>query len=149
MSMFESFSEKANLVMHATGSLHSFNTVSFEKFLLDIETYDRMRYYFSELAVDEDALAFDALKEAVEEDETFITADHTFEHCRTEPWNSQVSLHGTSKREPNGELYASIQQRMKEMLDGYQVPALAPEKRSGLDQIMRRLGMKEEDIART
>ena len=149
MSMFESFSEKANLVMHATGSLHSFNTVSFEKFLLDIETYDRMRYYFSELSVDEDALAFDALREAVEEDESFITAEHTFEHCRTEPWNSQVSLHGTSSGEPNAGLYASIQKRMQEMLDGYQAPALEPEKRGALDDIMRRLGMQEADIART
>lgn len=149
MSLFESFSEKANLVMHATGSLHSFNTVSFEKFILDIETIDRMRYYFSGLSVDEDALAFDALKEAVEDEESFITAEHTFEHCRTEPWDSQVSLHGTSQGDPNSELYASIQTRMQEMLDGYQAPALSDEKRSALDALMRKLGMKEEDIART
>ena len=35
------------------------------------------------------------------------------------------------------------------MLDGYQAPALEPEKRGALDDIMRRLGMQEADIART
>lgn len=78
MSMFESFTERANLMMHATGSLHSFNTVSFEKFLLDIETYTRMKYYFDDMPIDEDALAFDAIKEAIEEENgTFVTLDHT------------------------------------------------------------------------
>lgn len=148
MSLFESFSEKANLVMHATGSLHSFNSVSFEKFMLDIETVSRMRYYFSELSVDEDALAFDATKEVIEENGTFITSDHTYEFCRIEPWYSQVSLHGKSQGEPNAELYASIRKRMDQLLDGFVPPALEPEKRHKLDEIMRRLGMEEKDIAK-
>lgn len=62
MSMFESFTERANLMMHATGSLHSFNTVSIEKFVLDIETFTRMKYYFSEIPADEEALAFMLLR---------------------------------------------------------------------------------------
>lgn len=148
MSMFESFSERANLMMHATGSLHSFNSVSFEKFMMDIETFTRMKYYFSELPCDEDALAFDAIKEAVEEDGTFVTLDHTFERCRIDPWYSQVSLHSNTKGDPNKALYDSIQKRIENLLTGYQCPALSQEKRAALDEIMRGLGMKEEDIAR-
>lgn len=149
MSMFESFSEGANLMMHAAGSLHSFNTVSFEKFLMDIETFTRMKYYFSELPCDEDALAFDAIKEAIEEEGgTFVTLDHTFERCRIDPWYSQVSLHTNTKGDPNKALYESIQARIAKLVDGYQCPALPEEKRAALDEIMRGLGMKEEDIAR-
>lgn len=148
MSLFESFTEKANLVMHATGSLHSFNTVSFEKFILDMETIGRMRYYFSELSTDEDSLAFDAIQEAVEEG-SFVTLEHTFGHCRTEPWYSDVSLHGSSQGDPNLELYASIHEKMRQMLEDYQVPALPPEKRGALDDLMRRMGMREGDIAKT
>lgn len=148
MSLFESFSEKANLVMHAAGSLHSFNTVSYEKFLLDIETIDRMRYYFSELPTDHDSLAFDAIQDVVQNHASFITSEHTFDHCRIDPWYSQVSLHGKSQGEPNQELYASIQKQMDRLLARYQCPALSPEKRRALDTVMRRLGMSEKDISK-
>lgn len=148
MSLFESFSEKANLVMHATGSLHSFNTVSYEKFIMDIETIDRMRYYFSDLPDDDDALAFDAIQEVIEDGSNFITAEHTFERCRVDPWFSTVSVHDNGKGDPNGELYASAQKRIQKVLDEYEYPALPQEKRDALDTIMRKLGMREEDIAK-
>lgn len=149
MSMFESFSEGANLMMHACGSLHSFNTVSFEKFLLDIETFTRMKYYFSDLPCDEDALAFDAIKEAIEDEGgVYITLDHTYERCRIDPWYHQVSVHTNTKGDPNQALYDSIHKRMDALLNSYECPALAPEKRAALDDIMRGLGMKDSDIAK-
>ncbi len=149
MSFYESFQERANLMMHATGSLHSFNTISFEKFILDIETYTRMNYYFNDIPTDEDALAFDAIKEAVfEEDGTFVTLDHTFERCREDPWYSQVSIHKKTTGDPNAALYASCQARIEELLAGYQCPALPEEKRAALDELMRSIGMKDADIAR-
>ena len=149
MSMFESFSEGANLMMHACGSLHSFNTVSFEKFLLDIETFTRMKYYFSDLPCDEDALAFDAIKEAIEDEGgVYITLDHTYERCRIDPWYHQVSVHTNTKGDPNQALYDSIHKRMDALLNSYECPALAPEKRAALDDIMRGLGMKDSDITK-
>lgn len=148
MSMFESFTEGANLMMHATGSLHSFNSVSFEKFILDIETYTRMKYYVSDMPFDEDALAFDAIEEAVLEEGTYVTIDHTFERCRIDPWYSQVSIHQNTKGDPNAALYESIQKRIEKLVTNYKRPELEPEKRAALDAFMRGLGMKEEDIAR-
>lgn len=147
MSMFESFSERANLMMHATGSLHSFNSVSFEKFMLDIETFTRMKYYFSELPCDEDALAFDAIKEAIEEEGgTFITIDHTFERCRIDPWYSQVSIHTNTKGDPNKALYESIQSRINKLIGSYEVPAMDADKKAALDAFMLELGMSQSDM---
>lgn len=148
MSMFESFSQKANLMMHACGSMHSFNTVSFEKFILDMETFTRMKYYFSDLPTDEDSLAFDVIKEVIEEEETFVTQDHTFDHCRTDPWYSTVSIHKNTEGDPNKVLYDSIQKRMNYLIGHYQCPELPEETRAALDEFMRKLGMKESDIAR-
>lgn len=150
MSFFESFQERANLMMHATGSLHSFNTVSIEKFLLDIETYTRMKYYFDDIPTDEEAMAFDAIKEAIEEENgTFVTLDHTFDRCRIDPWYSQVAIHKVTKGDPNKALYESIQKRIQKLLDEYERPELEEDKRQALDELMRGLGMKDEDIART
>lgn len=148
MSMFESFSERANLMMHATGSLHSFNSISMEKLILDIETYTRMKYYFGDIPTDEEALAFDAIKEAIEGDGTFITLEHTFDRCRIDPWYSQVSLHTNTTGDPNQALYASIQDRIQQLLQDYQCPTLPDDQRKALDEMMRKLGMKEADIAK-
>lgn len=146
MNLFESFSEGANLVMHAVGSLHAFGTVSFEKFVLDMETISRMRYYFGDLDVSEDALAFDAIEEAVTTGSNFMLSDHTLARCRLDPWPSQVSLRGKSRGEPNAELYASIQGRMFRMLEGYQKPPLDPEAEAALDRFMLGLGMARGDM---
>ena len=148
MGLFEAFSEGANLVMHATGSLHSFGTVSFEKFILDIETVSRMRYYFDALPVDEDALAFDAIKEVVEDGTGFMLSSHTVERCRSDPWQSEVSLHGASRGTPNAELYASIHKRMNGLLARYTRPEMSVETEQALDRYMLGLGMSAGDIAR-
>lgn len=148
MSMFESFSQKANLMMHACGSMHSFNTVSFEKFILDMETYTRMKYYFSDLPTDEDSLAFDVIKDVIEDGETFVTHEHSFNHCRTDPWYPTVSIHKNTTGDPNQVLYDSIRKRIDYLTQNYQCPKLPEETRAELDQFMRNLGMKEEDIAK-
>lgn len=148
MGLFVSFSEGANLVMHAAGSLHSFGTVSFEKFILDIETVSRMRYYFSKLPVDDEALAFDAIRDVVNTGGSFMLSEHTLERCRLDPWPGEVSLHGTSRGEPNEELYESIRGRMEALTGSYSRPVMAPETEAALDSYMLRLGMSEQDIAK-
>ena len=148
MGLFVSFSERANLVMHAAGSLHSFGTVSFEKFILDMETVSRMRYYFSELPADDDALAFDAIKDVVGSRSQFMMSEHTLERCRTDPWPWEVSLHGASHGDPNAELYASIHRRLDELLGGYQRPEMPADVEKSLDRYMRELGMSERDMAK-
>lgn len=148
INFFESFNERCNLMMHAAGSLHSFMTVSLEKFILDIETYTRMKYYFDDMPSDEDALAFDVIKDVIESGDSFVTTEHTFDHCRTDPWYPQVSLHKNTEGDPGQALLESIQARLNKVLDEYECPALPADVRAKLDDIMRRIGMKESDIAR-
>ena len=142
LNFFESFSEKANLMMHAAGSLNSFMSVSLEKLILDIETFTRMRYYFDDMAADEDSLAFDVIKEVIEQKGSFVTMEHTFEHCRSVPWHPQVSINA------QGDLLSSIQARLNKLLASYDYPKLPSETRAKLDDVMRRIGMEETDISR-
>jgi len=146
LGLFESFSEGANLVMHATGSLHSFNSICYEKFIMDTETIDRLRYYFDDLPVDEEALAFDAVLEVIESGSQFMTSDHTLERCRTDPWQPIVSLHGRAGGEPNTELYASISKKMEEMLRAYRRPKIDPAAEAALDKYAEEHGITEETI---
>ncbi len=148
MSLFESFSMKANFIMHAAGSMSSFNSVSFEKLILDIETIGRMRYYFSELPVDEEALGFDAIREAVEGDGTFMLLEHTLDRCRKDPWQAEVSQHGRCKGDPNQELYGSIRRKLDELLGSYRRPPMDAAVEGALDAYMLSIGMKQTDMAK-
>jgi trimethylamine--corrinoid protein Co-methyltransferase len=148
MGLFESFSVGANLVMHSTGSLHSFNSVCYEKFVLDLETIDRLLYCHSELSVSDNALAFDVVEDAVKNGVPIVTSEHTLDLCRTEPWQPTVSLHGKSKGEPNSELYASIQERMDKMLKTYRRPEMNPETEAVLDRYALNHGISEEVITK-
>ena len=146
LGLFESFTEGANLVMHAAGSLHSFNTVCYEKFILDIETVERLRYYYSDLPVDEDALAFDAVSEVIESGGQFMTSEHTLERCRIDPWQPTVSLHGRSGGEPNEELYKAIDARMSAMLKRYRRPEMDAATEAALDRYAAEHGISDEVI---
>ena len=146
LGLFESFTEGANLVMHATGSLHSFNTICYEKFVLDVETLDRLWYYYSALPVDDDALAFDAIREVVGSGSQFMMSDHTLERCRVDPWQPVVSLHGRSKGEPNAELYESINDRMEQMLKGYRRPETDESAEAALDAYALGHGLTKEIV---
>lgn len=149
LNLFESFSEKANLVMHAAGSLHSFGSVNYEKFILDIETIDRLRYYYADLSTDEDSLAFEPIKEVVLDGAQFMLHEHTLKRCRLDPWMPQVSLHGKSDGDPNAELYASIRRRMEKMLLQYEKPKLDSGVEKALDDYMLKIGMRKSDVEKT
>ena len=146
LGLFESFSEKANLVMHACGSLHSFNTVNYEKFILDIETVDRLLYYFRELPTDEESLAFDAIQEVIASGSQFMASEHTLARCRIDPWQPMVSLHGRANGEPNEELYKAITAKMDAMLGSYRRPVIDPKTEAALDKYAAERGITEDII---
>ncbi|MDO4572136.1 MAG: trimethylamine methyltransferase family protein, partial [Clostridia bacterium] len=146
LGLFEAFSMGANFVMHAAGSLHSFAAVSYEKFMLDMETIARLQYYFSALDCSDDALGFEALKSVVTEEEQFMFSEHTLRRCRLDPFFNTVSLHGRALGEPNVAIYASCRAAIEHRLAGYRTPPLDPAVERALDGHMRALGMRETDI---
>jgi trimethylamine--corrinoid protein Co-methyltransferase len=146
MGLSQSFNSKANFIMHALGSLHSFNSVSFEKFMLDIETVGRLRYINSPLDCDEEALAFDAIKDVIDTGMQFMLHEHTLTRFRLDPWQWEVSLHGKSHGEPNAELYESIHKAMNAKLDAYKRPEMDPAVEKALDDYILALGMPKEAV---
>ncbi len=142
MSLFEAYQEKANFVMHSAGILDSFSTMSYEKFIMDLEIIDRLKYYFSELEVNESTLAIDAIKDVVE-GTTFIEHIHTLKRCRKDPWLPTVSIRRRLQPEenPNQALYDSMHNRLEEMLGSYQKPEMDQSIEWQLDDYMIGLGM--------
>ncbi|MGD2148324.1 MAG: trimethylamine methyltransferase family protein [Anaerolineae bacterium] len=80
----------AHFVLHSAGILSSYLAFSREKFVLDDEICGRVRRFHKPLVVDDDTLAYDVIAN-VGPGGHFLMEDHTFERCRTEFWEPEVS----------------------------------------------------------
>ncbi|MFW5914897.1 MAG: trimethylamine methyltransferase family protein [Planctomycetota bacterium] len=73
----------SNCIHHAAGMLESLLTVSAEQIIIDHELIQLARRAVEGVEVNEDTLAFDAIREGVAEG-NFLSLDHTIEHLREE-----------------------------------------------------------------
>lgn len=70
-----------NIIAHCGGIFDSYNCVSYEKLILDEEIIGYAKHIAKGVAVNEDTLAFDVIKEIGPQGE-FLSSPHTFEHFR-------------------------------------------------------------------
>jgi trimethylamine--corrinoid protein Co-methyltransferase len=73
----------SNCIHHAAGMLESLLTVSHEQLVIDNEIIGMAARAVRGIEVDEDRLAFDAIREAALEG-NYLTSDHTMAHLRSE-----------------------------------------------------------------
>ncbi|NND03076.1 MAG: methyltransferase, partial [Acidimicrobiia bacterium] len=101
----------ANVILHAAGWQEGGLTASFEKFIVDVEMCQVIADWFRPVAVDDDELALDAIKE-VGPGGHFFGAAHTLERYQTafyeplvfertnfEQWSEQGSLRADERAE--------------------------------------------------
>lgn len=79
-----------NFVLHAAGILQYYNAMSFEKFILDEEICGMVKRIKRGMEVNEDTLAVGLIKQIGPGGE-FLTAQHTYEHHRSEYFLPSIS----------------------------------------------------------
>ncbi len=137
MGLFETFSQNGNFVMHSAGILDSFSTMSYEKFVLDIETISRMQYYFSELEVNDETLAMDVIRDVIR-GKNFISHSHTFKRIRKDPWIPSVSKNKKLTKDANEMFVDQLRQNAESIIEKYKKPELSLKK---LDDYMISIGI--------
>jgi trimethylamine--corrinoid protein Co-methyltransferase len=146
LSMLTAFQNKINLIVHSAGILDSFAGMSYEKFVVDLEIIEMVKFYLKDMAVDADALSFDGIKE-VGPGGQFLTALDTFKKCRTHSWNPEISLRGTvTGNTPDGKLFENINQKINKMQDGYQKPELDAEIQKDLRRYLKKSGVDQRVV---
>jgi trimethylamine--corrinoid protein Co-methyltransferase len=90
MGMLTVVNSGADFVLHAAGILSSYLAFSYEKFVLDDEICGRVRRFHRPLMVNDETLAYDAIKR-VGPGGHFLLEDQTATRCRTEFWQPEVS----------------------------------------------------------
>ena len=145
MGLFVSLQEKVDLIIHAAGILDGYGAISLEKFVADREIIRMAEYYFADLAVNESALALDAIRQ-VGPGGQFLTHPHTMEHCRSEPFPHGIGVSGPPRdaATPEAAIMISITKKLDSALNAYRKPELPDETQARLDTYLSERGITHE-----
>jgi trimethylamine--corrinoid protein Co-methyltransferase len=129
-----------NLIMHAAGWIDGGLTVSFEKFVIDLENLAMFQHFLEGFTVDDDTLALESIAEVGPGDHHLGTA-HTQARYRTAFYPTSLSdrLGYDTWALAGGEDAATRANHVwKEMLAHYEPPPLAPAIAEALDDYVAR-----------
>ncbi len=115
-----------DLIMHASGILSSFLSVSYEKFVIDDEMCGLVRQFGRGLAITPETLAYDVIAR-VGPGGNFLEEAHTYRHCRTAAWQPTLcSRQDLESWQSNGrvDMAAHARRRWREILAEHEPPVL-------------------------
>lgn len=115
-----------NFVLHGVGIIESYNCVSLEKLIIDNELIGYFKHIAKGVEINEDTLAFDAIKEVGPQGE-FLSNMHTFQHFRKTFYRPFLSnRQNTEQWKADGciSLEQAANAKWKQMLAEYEEPAL-------------------------
>lgn len=124
--------ENINYIIHSAGIIDSFNAMSFEKFMIDLEVIDIVKRIGQGVEINDETLALDVINDIGAGGE-FMTSMHTAKLCRTEIWSPTIGIKGIGVQNGSNEaLMEKAEANMKQMLAAYEKPELSPEIKSSL-----------------
>lgn len=133
---------KMNYIIHSSGIIDGFTSMSYEKMIMDFEINDIVDRFFKDITICEDTLAEDLIHE-IGHGGGYMTAVHTFEHCRKEPFLHKITTRGSIEF-PDKQFEMNIERRLQTMLDQYKRPALDEKIHNNLKDILRDHGIITE-----
>lgn len=126
MSMLSAVQSGANFLLHSAGFLDGLLSMSYEKFVLDVDQCGALHSYLAGVAVDDNALALDAFAE-VGPGNHFFGCAHTMANYETCFWDSELADNDPFEtwEDAGGKDAATrANARWKAMLADYQAPPL-------------------------
>lgn len=133
-----------NFMIHAAGIMDAYASMSYEKLIVDFEVIDYVNRYRRRYEINEETIPEDLIDE-IGQDGVYLTEEHTFEYCRTEPLTPEISVRGTAE-EPGKALENNIQKKIDTMLDAYVQPELDKDILDKIKQILLSRGVAQEFI---
>ena len=116
-------------VLQSCGILESFNSLCFEKIIIDEENIRMAKRYVSGFEITDETIAFDIIKQVGSEG-TYITSDHTFANFR----NSFIQAKLYSKvpyenweMQGKKDVFEAAKEVVEKRLEGYKKPELTKE----------------------
>jgi len=138
----------AHQVWHAAGWLEGGLTMSYEKFILDLDNCGALLRMMQGMAVDDESLSAESYLEAAP-GENFLSTSHTLKHFANANYESLLPDAGPFETwQENGSQTAAERARLRwqEMLGSYQPPEMDPRAKSELEDFvaLRKAEMPDE-----
>ncbi len=142
MVLLAAAQEKMNFILHCAGSLGSYESMSFEKYICDIEIVGMVKRFLEGVKTDEESVALDVIK-TVGPGGEFLTHPHTLKNFKEQTFIPDVSVRGALRKgeTPNGKLLANIDKKKQKMLDSYERPELSSDIQAELTEYLRKEGI--------
>ena len=134
-----------NLIFQSSGIMEGYSSMSYEKFIVDLEIIGMAKRYLGGVKVHDKTLAVDVINEVGIAGQ-FLTADHTMMNCRKEPFVPDISLRGTVAGNPGEKLLENITNKKNKMLASYQKPDLPEEINKQLTDYLLSKGFEAQYI---
>jgi trimethylamine--corrinoid protein Co-methyltransferase len=148
LSLMAGFENHVNLMVHSAGILDSFAGISYEKFLMDLEMIEMIKYARDEIRIDSEAdLSFEALRDCAQSGQ-FLTAPETLQRCRSHSWIPRIGVRGAFGGQAyEAVLMKGIDKTMAAMLADYRLPPLPTERATAMRDYLRDCGLDEHTLA--
>jgi len=147
MSMMSAVQCGANYILHSAGFLDGLLSMSYEKFMLDLDVCGAMHTYLNGFEVNDDTMGISALAEGGPGEHLFGTA-HTLAHYETAYWDSAINDdHPYETWSEQGEVDSMVRANglWKKTLEEYQAPPLDSELDGQLKDFIARRKASMED----
>jgi len=141
MVLLTAAQEGMNFMLHSAGAIDSYGSMSFEKYIVDLEIIGMVQRLIRGVNTDPEHLAVDVIHQIGPGGE-YLTHEHTMAFCRQEPWLAEISLRGAAQdMKPDEALLANIKRKMAAMLDSYAMPEIQPQIVARLQAYLANLGV--------
>ncbi|SMC63871.1 trimethylamine---corrinoid protein Co-methyltransferase [Desulfocicer vacuolatum DSM 3385] len=147
MVQFVANQEKINFNFHSAGGLDSYGSMSYEKFVTDLDILGRIKYYLNDLNTDTDHLAVDVINQVGVGGE-YITNMHTAMNCRKTPFLSDISVQGPAKAgtTANEALVQKMHKKLDAMYSAYKQPEIDRAVVEKLDAFMQSIDVDLDQL---
>ena len=117
------------------GSLEAADSSALEQVILDVEAWERSRAFLRGFKIDEETLAFDAIR-SVGPGGTFLAMKHTIEHFRREIWLRKPTDTVLLEKATDGSLVDKAKAKVREILSTHQPPQIGKDVKNEMRSIM-------------
>lgn len=147
MVQFVANQEKINFNFHSAGGLDTYGAMSYEKYVVDLDILERIRYFLADIDTGTDQLALDVIAE-VGAGGQFLTHMHTAVNCRRASFISDISLQGALPEGMSADqaLNEKIEKKIDALMTRYTPPVMRPEKIKALDACMQGFGIDADAL---
>lgn len=128
MMLYSTLLSGVDYVMHAVGILDSFNSIGYEKFILDEQNVEALSALLAPPELDEELLGLDMILEEPHSSQ-YLGTEHTVLHMH-ELYNPEISLHGyydVWKNQGAQTLVSKAEEALEKRISAYEAPALSAE----------------------